>query len=1071
MKRFISLCGLVVACLLVVECTVGAADPSFELTTASSAVARGGVAELQLLVRNEAAAPLQGCTALLPLCVGFDQWRSELRIDGGGWEPYPANGMIPLGTLPAATTRTLDVRAFVESGAPAVLEIAGELFDSTGRLAEASTTVNVLPSVDAGADLMVDRGWPVEMTGASASDGDGTIASWTWTDHGAGGAFTDPSAAHPTYTSPERSGLVELTLTVTDADGGAASDSLRVRVNVPPSVEAGPDGSVVEGGHWEFAAATVQDEDGWIVSIAWNDGGAGGRFEPSSTVLHPTYIAPEVPAGGDRDVRLTVSAVDDAGAEGLDTATIRVHDVNVPPTVDVGPDRSVEEGGRLWLCDRAIVGDEDGRIVAYAWSDGGAGGGFEPSASVACPSYLAPRLDGCDDEEIELALRVLDDGGEEAVDTVVVRIVNVNHPPRVEVAGNLHAVEGQSITLAATASDEDGDRLEVLWEQTGGPPAAIASDDGSAAVRFPAPEVDVPQVLGFRVTATDPCGAYDTASVTIEVSPKEEPRPRTPLPSQLLVEIEAFDSDGMPLLPFDTVERGRHVALRMTVTNGGETTIEEIVVMDEEEGEIAWGAVQLDPGQRRVHEVDRQVGGTDRSTWRLVARGIDPHGDQVTAWDEFTLYVEDDSPTLELLLDAEPEQVTVGETVRLRYTLRNLGSARLSGITLRDDRIGRIPLSAAELAPGASCSVDAEIPLTGEPAGGVLLAASASGYTARGKRIEVRGTVQIVVSASVAGGGGEASSWTEPTLRISEIAWAGTPSDPEGEWIELVNIGPSPVDLEGWKLTWRDATSGDEPSDGCILELRGRVEPAGELDRDGGFRFVPTGHGVWSVVDRRWTGGRDRGSSGFFLLERGSDAVVADLPADLVYDRHLELPDAGAAVTLLDPAGHVVDSANATRSPITGWPAGRQVSTATMERIDPREGDHPENWQTNPGVTVRGRDVGGRNVTGTPGGPNAPCLATLTREATAVVVPTLVEQSITVSLPDAADHGAPVVRLAVVAGEVAGSGGAASGAALSTSRGSGDLRLSVDLAAAVAGVYHVWISCPDGLLFVLALVK
>lgn len=106
-----------------------------------------------------------------------------------------------------------------------------------------------------------------------------------------------------------------------------------------------------------------------------------------------------------------------------------------------------------------------------------------------------------------------------------------------------------------------------------------------------------------------------------------------------------------------------------------------------------------------------------------------------------------------------------------------------------------------------------------------------------------------------------------PSVLIYEVAWAGTDASASDEWIELHNAGPGEIDLAGWQLT-----------DGADVKVR-----------------------LSGVV----------GPGGYFLLERTDDHPVSNLPADLIYTGSLR--DQGEILWLSDPAGEIVDSANAMR--------------------------------------------------------------------------------------------------------------------------------------------------------------
>jgi len=160
-------------------------------------------------------------------------------------------------------------------------------------------------------------------------------------------------------------------------------------------------------------------------------------------------------------------------------------------------------------------------------------------------------------------------------------------------------------------------------------------------------------------------------------------------------------------------------------------------------------------------------------------------------------------------------------------------------------------------------------------------------------------------------------SYPAHAIVINEAAWSGTAADADDEWIELWNPGSDSIPLTGWVLT-----------DGNDVEIRleGSIAPGG-----------------------------------YFLLERGGDDTVSDLPANQLYTGALS--NAGEELTLQDPAGNVIDAAGGGR-----WPAGTaSPAYASMERaaIDPAA------WLTNTGWIVNGRDARGGPIRGTPGRANS----------------------------------------------------------------------------------------------------
>ncbi|MFN3346720.1 MAG: lamin tail domain-containing protein, partial [Candidatus Bipolaricaulaceae bacterium] len=182
---------------------------------------------------------------------------------------------------------------------------------------------------------------------------------------------------------------------------------------------------------------------------------------------------------------------------------------------------------------------------------------------------------------------------------------------------------------------------------------------------------------------------------------------------------------------------------------------------------------------------------------------------------------------------------------------------------------------------------------------------------------------------------------------IHEIAWAGTSASLEDQWLELRNITNEDIDLTGWVLRWR------------------KKEPATEEDL------------IWREIELRGV----LPAQGFFLLERGHDEVVKDIPANLIYPKTMKVGDKviplvfsieGDVVQLVDPEGRVIDTANADPRRPRGWAAGDLVTKATMERKGPYLPDLDEHWWTNLGIVRVGKDAVGTVLSGTAQSLNEP---------------------------------------------------------------------------------------------------
>ena len=200
-------------------------------------------------------------------------------------------------------------------------------------------------------------------------------------------------------------------------------------------------------------------------------------------------------------------------------------------------------------------------------------------------------------------------------------------------------------------------------------------------------------------------------------------------------------------------------------------------------------------------------------------------------------------------------------------------------------------------------------------------------------------SVDITVQKTVAAGGeGFAEDPYEGKVIISEVAWAGTAADPWGEWIELRNLGATPVDLTDWTLRWRRKhPSTQEESRWKVLKLSGMLMSAPisscELAEREPTPLVRIVKNDADEVSWLILGELEEKDDSYYLLERWHDATVSNVTADLVYDTtpsyNLELSDFGDIIVLVNNQGKIVDTANAFESEQGGWTAKRSTGDSS----------------------------------------------------------------------------------------------------------------------------------------------
>ncbi len=163
---------------------------------------------------------------------------------------------------------------------------------------------------------------------------------------------------------------------------------------------------------------------------------------------------------------------------------------------------------------------------------------------------------------------------------------------------------------------------------------------------------------------------------------------------------------------------------------------------------------------------------------------------------------------------------------------------------------------------------------------------------------------------------------------ISEVAWAGTTTDSNDEWIELYNNTNAAINLTNWVLVSSDSSPNLTLASASCSNL--------------------------TIL-----------AKGFFLLERTDDTTVSDMLADCIYTGSLS--NSGESLTLKDASSNVIDTANGNGG---AWPAGNSATRSSMERITLTASDTDSNWATNDGVHRNGLDSSGvKPINGTPKAP------------------------------------------------------------------------------------------------------
>jgi VCBS repeat-containing protein len=158
-------------------------------------------------------------------------------------------------------------------------------------------------------------------------------------------------------------------------------------------------------------------DDSWTATVDYGDGSG-----VQSLALTGTTYALNHDYAGSGTYSVTVIVTDDQGASGSDTATVTVG--NLPPVVNAGADQVAGEGATIQLTvNVSDPGSADTHTSIIDWGDG-TNPEIAPVTDAAGTSFISVNHIYVDNGVYTVAVRVTDDGGASAADTLTVTVSN-----------------------------------------------------------------------------------------------------------------------------------------------------------------------------------------------------------------------------------------------------------------------------------------------------------------------------------------------------------------------------------------------------------------------------------------------------------------------------------------------------------------------------------------------------------------------------------------------------------------------------------------------------------------------
>jgi hypothetical protein len=421
---------------------------------------------------------------------------------------------------------------------------------------------NAAPVANAGPDRAITLPTNSTTLNGSATDADGTIATYRWSKVSgpAGGTIASPSAAATNITGLN-AGTYVYRLTVTDNDGATDTDDATIVVNnstapsptnQPPVANAGADRTITLPVNALTLTGTATDPDGSVATYAWSkvSGPAGGNIQS------PNAASSQITAmiAGTYVYRLTVT--DNNGA--LDTDDVQV--VVNPAPAPAGNQAPIANAGSnimITLPANAATlsgsgSDPDGTIAGYSWTkvSGPAGG------AIQAPTAASTQVTGMIAGTYVFRLTVRDNLGATGTDDIQVLVnpapVPVNQAP-IANAGRDATITLPTDTIQLNGSgsrDTDGSVASYNWRKVSGPAGGTLSNP---RVANPIPRGLMQGTYEFELLVTDNEGATHTDRISVTVI-RINKRPvlatidtvnvMLPVQNTELSAVDSYDPDG-----------------------------------------------------------------------------------------------------------------------------------------------------------------------------------------------------------------------------------------------------------------------------------------------------------------------------------------------------------------------------------------------------------------------------------------------------------------------------------------------------------------------------------------------
>jgi PKD repeat protein len=339
----------------------------------------------------------------------------------------------------------------------------------------------------------VDEGSSITFDGSGSSDPDsGDVLTYQW-DFGDG---TPPAVTTNTTTShtyADGPATYNVTLMVTDGDGGSDTATMSVDVNnVAPTAAAAADRTNVNVGDTvNFDGSGSTDPGNDSLTYTWNFGDGTPPVTTANTSTSHTY------ASGPATYNVTLTVTDSDGATSS-PVTLQVA-VNAPPIANASASPNPVDEGSSITFDGSGSSDPGGGSLSYNWDFGDGNSASGPTVSHVYPDGPA---------NYNVTLTVTDSDGATATATISVDVSNVAPTAQINASANNVNI-GDTVNFDGSGTDPGNDSLSYTWDFGDG-----ASDSGTTVSHSWTSSGTYTIIL----TVSDDEGGVGTAQVQVTVN-------------------------------------------------------------------------------------------------------------------------------------------------------------------------------------------------------------------------------------------------------------------------------------------------------------------------------------------------------------------------------------------------------------------------------------------------------------------------------------------------------------------------------------------------------------------------